>query len=363
MAFNGSGTYLRTNGTYAGSTVWAQDNAAGQKIVDTRHDAHDQDIANGLSNCVTRDGQSARTADSPMSGYKHTNVAVGTARTNYAQIGQLQDNGLLYAGVSTGSSNAYAITLTPAITAYAAGQRYMFRANFSNSSACTLAVNGLTAYAIKRMDGSVDLGNSMIISGELVEVVYDTTGAPHFRILNKPVANLTPIADQAYNLGTSALAYASLAVASIIGANATDLTFKKNDSATQWSIGQATGELKQDGTNGSNIVMNKVGTGLRLGVSATVGAAGTNLATATQMTNLLNVVTTSTNPTALGVILPPSSGVGLLTFLSNNSANTITVYAATGETIDGAASTTLASTVGRGWAKMTSTNWVTIARA
>lgn len=50
------GVYTRTNGTYTGTTVWAQDAAAGVRIQSARHDTHDQDIANGLNNCLTKDG-------------------------------------------------------------------------------------------------------------------------------------------------------------------------------------------------------------------------------------------------------------------------------------------------------------------
>ena len=56
MAFNGSGTFARTNGTNSGATTWTLDKAAGTKIRSDRHDTHDQDLADGLSNCITKDG-------------------------------------------------------------------------------------------------------------------------------------------------------------------------------------------------------------------------------------------------------------------------------------------------------------------
>lgn len=47
------------------------------------------DILNGLSNAVTRDGQSPPTSNLPMGGRKHTGAAVGVASDEYATMGQL----------------------------------------------------------------------------------------------------------------------------------------------------------------------------------------------------------------------------------------------------------------------------------
>lgn len=55
MAWSG-GTFTRTNGVNSGATTWATDAAAGVKIVDTRHDTHDQDLATGINQCLNKDG-------------------------------------------------------------------------------------------------------------------------------------------------------------------------------------------------------------------------------------------------------------------------------------------------------------------
>lgn len=181
MAFNGSGTYNRTNGTYTGSTVWNQDATNGVKIESARHDTHDQDIATALSNCVCKDGQTTITANLPMSTYKHTNVAVATARTDYARYSQVQDSGSVHAA-DGGSANTYTLTLAPAITAYALGQRFHFFAQNTNTGASTLNVNGVGAVAIRKGDGSVALGAADIVGGDLVSVVYDTAGGGRFHM-------------------------------------------------------------------------------------------------------------------------------------------------------------------------------------
>lgn len=191
MAFNGSGTFTRDNGTHTGSTVWAQDNAAGTKIVDTIHDLHDQDIADGLTNCLTKDGQTTPTANLPMGNFKHTGVASGTARTHYTSVAQLQDQGPLWGGTSGGSATAYTISLTPAISAYVQGQQFRFIAHALNTGTATLAVNGLTAYQINRNSSTIAAKPGEIEVGAIVTVVYDTTGGSHFRILNEGFHDFT----------------------------------------------------------------------------------------------------------------------------------------------------------------------------
>lgn len=62
MAWNGSGTFSRTNGTHTGSTTWVQDRDAGDEILATRHDTHDQDLADGINACLTKNNESKPTA-------------------------------------------------------------------------------------------------------------------------------------------------------------------------------------------------------------------------------------------------------------------------------------------------------------
>jgi hypothetical protein len=72
LPFNGSGTFSRV---YS----WTTDATNGLDISSSRMDADTNDIANGLSNCVTRDGQSPATANIPMGGFSITGLADGTA--------------------------------------------------------------------------------------------------------------------------------------------------------------------------------------------------------------------------------------------------------------------------------------------
>jgi len=78
-----------------------------------------------------------------------------------------------YAADSVGT-DAYAITITPAITTYATGQVFTFKAGTANTGACTLNVSGLGAKTIKK-DVSSDLATGDILANQIVMVEYDGT--------------------------------------------------------------------------------------------------------------------------------------------------------------------------------------------
>lgn len=80
---------------------------------------------------------------------------------------------IAYAVDSVGS-DAYAITPSPAITAYAAGQIFTFKAGTANTGACTLNVSGLGAKTIKK-NVSDDLVTGDILANQIVVVEYDGT--------------------------------------------------------------------------------------------------------------------------------------------------------------------------------------------
>lgn len=71
-------------------------------------------------------------------------------------------------------TDSYAITLTPAVTAYTTGDVYHFKADVANTGACTLAVNGLTAINLKTNKGLTPPDN-YIVAGSFVHCMYDGT--------------------------------------------------------------------------------------------------------------------------------------------------------------------------------------------
>jgi hypothetical protein len=193
MSWSG-GTYTKGNNATGG---WTGDASLGIGIEAGRHDTQDNDFATGINTCLTKDGQNAATADLPMGGFKHTNVAVATARNNYAAVSQVQDSGFVWLGTTGGSANAQTATAAPAITAYAAGQRFSFLAGFTNTAAATLNVNSVAAKNIFNAATGAAIGAGEIVATRAYEVIYDGT---QFLLLN----DVTPIQNGDYIwLGTT----------------------------------------------------------------------------------------------------------------------------------------------------------------
>lgn len=175
MGWNGSGSVVRTNGTNTGTGVWAADAATPVNILSTRHDLHDEDLADAIENTIARDGQNAATANLPMGTFRHTNVGDATAVNQYATAKQVQNGSLVYTGATGGSANAYTASISPTPSAYATGMRVIIKASFTNSAAATLNLNSLGAKNIRKEDNSVDLASGEITSGYFYELIYDGT--------------------------------------------------------------------------------------------------------------------------------------------------------------------------------------------
>src|SRR3990167_8999355 len=63
MAWDGSGNFTRSNGTQSGAATWADADTAGNNITTTQHDTHDEDLADGISACLTKNNEAKPTAD------------------------------------------------------------------------------------------------------------------------------------------------------------------------------------------------------------------------------------------------------------------------------------------------------------
>jgi hypothetical protein len=76
--------------------------------------------------------------------------------------------------VTTGSSNVYAVAPSPALGAYAAGNRVFFEPNHTNTGSATLNVSARGAKTIKTVYGET-LAGGELISGGIYSVIYDGT--------------------------------------------------------------------------------------------------------------------------------------------------------------------------------------------
>jgi len=158
------GTYTKGNNSTGG---WTGDASLGIGIEAGRHDTQDDDFATGINACLTKDGTNSPSANLPMGGYKHTGVADATAGDEYLSYKQLLD--VSKAVTATGTEPNYAVTLTPAPTAYFTGMTFDFTAHQRlTSTGGTLNVNGLGAKDLK-------IKYSAARSPEAGEIQNDTT--------------------------------------------------------------------------------------------------------------------------------------------------------------------------------------------
>lgn len=165
MARNGSGTFSLV----AGNPV-----TSGTAISSSTHNSTMSDIATALTQSIASDGQTTPTANLPMGTFRHTNVGDASVRTDYAAAGQVQDGSFTWAGTAGGTANAITLTLSPSISAYAAGQSFTYKSGASaNTGAMTVAVSGLTTKAIQKNGAALASGDHP--AGRWFRITYDGT--------------------------------------------------------------------------------------------------------------------------------------------------------------------------------------------
>ena len=164
MARNGSGTFSNPYPNFVSGTV----------ISSTQVDANNSDIATALTQSIAVDGQSTVTGNLPMNAKKLTGLAVGAAATDSLNLGQAQAEAMVWCGTAGGSANAITLSPTPAITAYAAGQRFVWKASGSvNTGATTVAISGLGAIALQDNGSALAAGQHQ--ANKIFMGILDTT--------------------------------------------------------------------------------------------------------------------------------------------------------------------------------------------
>ena len=91
MPFDGSGTFTRV-------TNWVADATAGIKIRADKHDLQDDDLVNGLSLTITRDGQTQPTNHIPLNNHRLINVAEPINDNDVVTKGWLQRSSFTLTG-------------------------------------------------------------------------------------------------------------------------------------------------------------------------------------------------------------------------------------------------------------------------
>ena len=180
MSFNGSGTFV-INST-------GQPVVTGTVISSTAFNALTADLATGLSTTMTKDGQTTATANIPMGTFKFTGLSAGSAATDSANIAQVQNSFGSFLTVS--GTDTITATVSPSLTAYAAGQMFAFVAANTNTGAVTINISSLGAKSITK-NGTTALVSSDLIANYLYVIVYDGTQFQVVGVSATTFANLT----------------------------------------------------------------------------------------------------------------------------------------------------------------------------
>jgi hypothetical protein len=167
MARNGSGVYsLPANSAAPAVATTLIESASFNSVMN--------DVATALTGSLAANGETTVTNNIPLAGFKLTGVGAATARTDAATLATIQDATGVYAGTVGGTADVITLTLVPALTAYAAGQRFSFIASGANTTNVTVNVNGLGAKAVTK-NGTTALAAGDIASGAIVDMIYDGT--------------------------------------------------------------------------------------------------------------------------------------------------------------------------------------------
>lgn len=214
MARNGAGVYTNPYPNFVAGTV----------ISSTEVDANNGQMATALTLSIAADGQTTVTANLPMATNKFTGLGVGSASTDSANLGQVQAEAFIWCGTMGGAADAGTLSPTPAITAYAAGQRFVWKASTNtNTGAMTVAISGLATIAVQSDRAALAAGNHA--ASDIYMGILDTTSTIQIiKIADTPVPAATTSAAGIVELSTSAENLAGTAVTSPTVAGVREMT-------------------------------------------------------------------------------------------------------------------------------------------
>lgn len=168
MPWNGSGTYTVPY-------IWVNDANASIPITASRMDGQDGDLANGLNNCLTRDGQGAPSGNLPMNGFKHTGAAAGVADTDYSTMAQLNLKAPIASPTFTGTPTA-PTPLTADNSTAIATTAYV-KANLANYAPLTSPTLISPTLSNATLTGTPTLPASGTVIGSHLGLLYEDIGA------------------------------------------------------------------------------------------------------------------------------------------------------------------------------------------
>ena len=156
MPYNGSGTFTLP----AGNPV-----VTGTTISSTINNNTNSDLANGLSNAVTRNGQSPPTANLPMGSFKLTGLAAGSSTGDSARYDEL----ILKANLIS------PVLVTPDLGTPSAGVLTNCTGTAAGLTAGSVTTNANLTGAVTSVGNAASLGS--FTSLQLITALTDQTGS------------------------------------------------------------------------------------------------------------------------------------------------------------------------------------------
>jgi hypothetical protein len=142
----GSQNFTRTTGLYNGSTCWGQTDAAARGIRSDEHDVHDEDLADGISACLKKDGGNTIAGNIRMGGFKITGLGAGSANGESVRYEQVAEVLLEKGTVSNVASKSFALDSYPGYSSYKVIWHSIFAATNAIAFVCDLSTNGGASY-------------------------------------------------------------------------------------------------------------------------------------------------------------------------------------------------------------------------
>lgn len=182
MPYNGSGTFTPYT---PGNPV-----VTGTVISSTAFNATQNDLAAGLTNAITRDGQSPPSANLPMGGKKHTGLAAGVTSGDSLRWEQLFSQGIEQdiasaATTDIGSLNTTNVRITGTTTITSFGTNYNGPRYVRFAGVLTLAHNATTLI----LPGGVNITTA---AGDCLIAVPNGSAPNGWRVVAYQVAALVP---------------------------------------------------------------------------------------------------------------------------------------------------------------------------
>lgn len=183
--FDGSGNFVRSDGTLTGSNICATQESTSVGIQAARFDNELNTIATGLENCLTRDQQTALSTSFDFNSQKGINLAAGTASTDAVRMSQLVANGAIQLGSLGGTAPNYTATTALPLSAYGDGQTFAFNVASRAAGNVTVNINTLGAASIQDADSNTIDGLKMPYFGL---ITYSTVNSA-FVLVNDQYQN------------------------------------------------------------------------------------------------------------------------------------------------------------------------------